>query len=179
MKVKALAIVLSLQLAGSALAHAQQVLPLWPHGTPEPPQTTQPEKDVTTDQDALINGHRTTFDEYYRALDDRLSSATFHGSYGSGGSFSGRRVPAAGVGRRRTRRLPLAELDRYGVPAGEVSSARDGTLSGESGRPAGRAAGHAGGACACRGVAHQSGADWRDRLLGGRTSCGDAVEPLR
>jgi acetyl esterase/lipase len=59
MKVKALAIVLSLQLAGFGIAHAQTVLPLWPHGTPEPPQTTGPEKDVTTDQDALIDGRRT------------------------------------------------------------------------------------------------------------------------
>jgi len=33
-------------------------LPLWPHGTPEPAQTAEPEKDVTTDKDALISGHR-------------------------------------------------------------------------------------------------------------------------
>ena len=40
-------------------AHAQQtVLPLWPHGTPEPAQTTEAEKDVTKDSDNLINGHR-------------------------------------------------------------------------------------------------------------------------
>jgi acetyl esterase/lipase len=39
-------------------AHTQQVVPLWPHGTPEPAQTTEPEKDVTKDTDALINGHR-------------------------------------------------------------------------------------------------------------------------
>jgi acetyl esterase/lipase len=40
-------------------ARAQQtVLPLWPHGTPEPAQTTAPEADVTKDSDNLINGHR-------------------------------------------------------------------------------------------------------------------------
>src|SRR5581483_5606015 len=59
MKVTALALVFSLQLAGAGLIHAQTILPLWPHGTPQPPQTTQPEMDVTTDQDAFINGHRT------------------------------------------------------------------------------------------------------------------------
>lgn len=59
MKVKGLAIVLSLLLAGVGIDHAQQVLPLWPHGTPEPAQTTEPQKDVTTDQDNLISGHRT------------------------------------------------------------------------------------------------------------------------
>lgn len=45
----------------AATVHAQQpvaVLPLWPHATPEPAQTTEPEKDVTTDKDALISGHR-------------------------------------------------------------------------------------------------------------------------
>ena len=42
------------------VTHAQQVvLPLWPHATPEPAQTTEPEKDVTTDKDAFISGHRT------------------------------------------------------------------------------------------------------------------------
>jgi len=49
---------LALTLAASA-AHAQQtVIPLWPHGTPEPAQTSEPEKDVTKDSDNLINGHR-------------------------------------------------------------------------------------------------------------------------
>lgn len=41
--------------------HAQQpatMLPLWPQVTPEPAQTSAPEKDVTTDKDALISGHR-------------------------------------------------------------------------------------------------------------------------
>lgn len=44
----------------SSVAFAQQVvLPLWPHATPEPAQTTEPEHDVTTDKDAFISGHRT------------------------------------------------------------------------------------------------------------------------
>ena len=43
----------------SLAAHSQQqVLPLWPHGTPEPAQTTAPETDVTKNSDALISGHR-------------------------------------------------------------------------------------------------------------------------
>jgi len=37
----------------------QKVLPLWPHATPEPAVTADPEKDVTTDKDPLISGHRT------------------------------------------------------------------------------------------------------------------------
>ena len=36
----------------------QTVLPLWPTGTPEPPQTAEPEADVTKPTDASINGHR-------------------------------------------------------------------------------------------------------------------------
>jgi len=43
----------------TSLAAQQTVLPLWPHGAPEPAQTTDPEKDVTKDSDAFINGHRT------------------------------------------------------------------------------------------------------------------------
>jgi acetyl esterase/lipase len=44
----------------SSVAFAQQVvLPLWPHATPEPAQTTEAERDVTTDKDAFISGHRT------------------------------------------------------------------------------------------------------------------------
>jgi len=40
-------------------ANAQQkVLPLWPHATPEPAVTADPEKDVTTDKDALFDGRR-------------------------------------------------------------------------------------------------------------------------
>jgi acetyl esterase/lipase len=47
-------------LAAAPSAFAQQtVLPLWPHATPEPAQTTDPERDVTTDKDALIDGRRT------------------------------------------------------------------------------------------------------------------------
>lgn len=42
-----------------APAHAQTtVLPLWPHATPEPPQTTEPEIDTTKPTDALFNGKR-------------------------------------------------------------------------------------------------------------------------
>lgn len=48
-------------LAAPLAARAQTaVLPLWPHATPEPAQTTEPEKDVTTDRDALISGHRSS-----------------------------------------------------------------------------------------------------------------------
>lgn len=44
----------------TALAQAQTtVLPLWPHGTPEPAQTAEPEADVTKQTDNFINGHRT------------------------------------------------------------------------------------------------------------------------
>ena len=57
MKTKALAIVLTLQFAGGAVACAcaQQVLPLWPHGTPEPPQTTQPETNMADQEGHLTN----------------------------------------------------------------------------------------------------------------------------
>lgn len=44
------------------LAKAQTqplTLPLWPHVTPEPPQTTEPETDATKPTDHLIDGHRT------------------------------------------------------------------------------------------------------------------------
>lgn len=54
MKIKALAIVLFLQLAGIGIIHAQTVLPLWPHGTPEPAQTTEPETNMLDSA-----GHRT------------------------------------------------------------------------------------------------------------------------
>jgi acetyl esterase/lipase len=33
-------------------------LPLWPHATPEPPQTTAPETDTTKPSDGLLSGHR-------------------------------------------------------------------------------------------------------------------------
>lgn len=42
-------------------AHAQTqpvTLPLWPHGTPEPAQTTDPETDTTKPTDNFISGHR-------------------------------------------------------------------------------------------------------------------------
>jgi acetyl esterase/lipase len=42
-----------------AAARAQQpILPLWPHGTPEPPQTSEAEADVTKPTDPLYGGHR-------------------------------------------------------------------------------------------------------------------------
>jgi acetyl esterase/lipase len=42
-----------------ATAHAQQtVLPLWPHGAPEPPMTSDAEVDVTKPTDGLFNGKR-------------------------------------------------------------------------------------------------------------------------
>jgi len=51
--------VLSLPVFATPSLYGQKVLPLWPHGTPEPAQTTEPEKDVTKATDALISGHRT------------------------------------------------------------------------------------------------------------------------
>lgn len=54
MKFKALAIVLSLPLSGAMYAKAQTVLPLWPHATPEPAQTTEPETNMLDS-----GGHRT------------------------------------------------------------------------------------------------------------------------
>jgi acetyl esterase/lipase len=50
---------LSIVPAAFSAAHAQQVVPLWPHGTPEPPNTTEPETDLTKPTDNPINGHRT------------------------------------------------------------------------------------------------------------------------
>lgn len=41
------------------LSAQQTVVPLWPHGTPEPAQTTAAETDVTKPTDALISGRRT------------------------------------------------------------------------------------------------------------------------
>jgi acetyl esterase/lipase len=42
------------------IAQAQQItLPLWPHATPEPAQTTEPETDITKPTDNFISGHRT------------------------------------------------------------------------------------------------------------------------
>lgn len=59
MKTRVFAIVLTSFLLTGITAHTQTVMPLWPHGTPEPPQTTEPEQDVTKPTDALIDGHRT------------------------------------------------------------------------------------------------------------------------
>ena len=55
MKFKALAIVLSLQLSGAAFLSAQTVLPLWPHGTPQPAQTTEPETNMADASGRLTN----------------------------------------------------------------------------------------------------------------------------
>jgi acetyl esterase/lipase len=44
MRLRAIARIIALALLAPSLAHAQQLtLPLWPHATPEPPQTTTPE----------------------------------------------------------------------------------------------------------------------------------------
>jgi acetyl esterase/lipase len=55
-------LLLAVALGSSALAAAaraqQPILPLWPHGTPEPAQTSEPEADVTKPTDALYGGHR-------------------------------------------------------------------------------------------------------------------------
>ena len=60
MKMRATLPVLGFVLGLSALAQGQTtVLPLWPHGTPEPAQTVEPETDVTKPSDALISGHTT------------------------------------------------------------------------------------------------------------------------
>jgi acetyl esterase/lipase len=55
MKFTALAIVLSLQISGAMSANAQTVVPLWPHGTPEPAQTTDPETNMKDDAGHLTN----------------------------------------------------------------------------------------------------------------------------
>ena len=49
---------LALALTAPAVKAQQTVLPLWPHGTPEPAPNTNLERDVTKDSDALISGHR-------------------------------------------------------------------------------------------------------------------------
>ena len=51
--------VLTLALVSPSGLAQQPVLPLWPHATPEPAQTTEPEADVTKPTDAFISGHRT------------------------------------------------------------------------------------------------------------------------
>ena len=55
MKFKALAIVLSLQLGGAMCVKAQTVVQLWPHGTPEPAQTTDPETNMKDSEGHLTN----------------------------------------------------------------------------------------------------------------------------
>lgn len=55
---RVLAAVCGVVMAGG-VARAQTVVPLWPHGTPEPAQTTEAEVDVTKPTDATINGKRT------------------------------------------------------------------------------------------------------------------------
>lgn len=57
---QALALVLCVLPLSAAAVRAQTVVPLWPQGTPEPAQTTEPEKDVTKPTDALISGRRTS-----------------------------------------------------------------------------------------------------------------------
>jgi acetyl esterase/lipase len=60
MNIRVSAAALVLAFAATA-SHAQRtVLPLWPHATPEPAQTTEPEADVTKPTDAFISGHRTS-----------------------------------------------------------------------------------------------------------------------
>jgi acetyl esterase/lipase len=62
MNIRVSTLVLSLGLASlsfASFAQAPQTLPLWPHGTPEPATTTQPETDITKPTDNLISGHRT------------------------------------------------------------------------------------------------------------------------
>lgn len=56
---KRLLAVLGFFVLAGTVARAQTVLPLWPHQTPEPAQTTEPETDVTKPTDNLINGKRT------------------------------------------------------------------------------------------------------------------------
>ena len=46
---------LALALATPLLAQSQ-TLPLWPRGTPEPPQTSEPEHDITETSDGLVAG---------------------------------------------------------------------------------------------------------------------------
>src|SRR6195952_306068 len=51
---------LAFALSGITATAQQTVIPLWPHATPEPPQTSEAEVDVTKPIDALISGHRTS-----------------------------------------------------------------------------------------------------------------------
>ncbi len=67
MRLRILSLVSTLVLGPASLIAQKAVLPLWPHVTPEPPQTTAPEVDVTKPTDPLIGGHRS----------QRLTNVTF------------------------------------------------------------------------------------------------------
>lgn len=58
MRNRVLSVMCGMALA-AGMARAQTVVQLWPHQTPEPAQTTEPEADVTKPTDGLINGKRT------------------------------------------------------------------------------------------------------------------------
>ena len=63
MNLRGITIAALLFAATLATAHAQTapqpiIIPLWPHATPEPPQTSDPEIDTTKPTDALFNGKR-------------------------------------------------------------------------------------------------------------------------
>jgi acetyl esterase/lipase len=51
-------VALSATVAATPASAQQTVLPLWPHGTPEPPMNTDAEIDTTKPTDALFNGKR-------------------------------------------------------------------------------------------------------------------------
>jgi acetyl esterase/lipase len=59
MRLPLLAVTLGLAAASATTRAQQNPLPLWPHGTPEPAQTTAPETDLTKPADSFISGHRT------------------------------------------------------------------------------------------------------------------------
>ena len=59
MRLRPIAAALLSLLLPTLAASAQQTLPLWPHATPEPPQTTLPESDATKPTDGLISGRKT------------------------------------------------------------------------------------------------------------------------
>ena len=59
MRLRTLTFFVSLLCACASGVAQQTVVPLWPHGAPEPASSTTPEADVTTPADPLISGHRT------------------------------------------------------------------------------------------------------------------------
>jgi acetyl esterase/lipase len=59
MRLRPIAVALFSLLLAALAAPAQQTLPLWPHATPEPPQTSAPESDATRPTDGLISGRKT------------------------------------------------------------------------------------------------------------------------